>query len=186
MNAELLLQHFNRISEAPDAVTRLRRFVLDLAVRGKLVKQDPNDEPLVERLKHIQAGNGLGRKGEGGAISPKPNEIWSIPASWCFLPLEALSGDSGVFSDGDWVESKDQDPNGGVRLVQLADVGNLCAAVSWKPCSTKSFLSVAAMSCATPARGLNRHGPATLLCRSCLSSGRDNSRDGAQSLEYHR
>ena len=104
MNAELLLQHFNRISEAPDAVTRLRRFVLDLAVRGKLVKQDPNDEPLVERLKHIQAGNGLGRKGEGGAISPKPNEIWSIPASWCFLPLEALSGDSGVFSDGDWVE----------------------------------------------------------------------------------
>ena len=29
----------------------------------------------------------------------------------------------GQFSDGDWVESKDQDPTGGVRLTQLADVG---------------------------------------------------------------
>ena len=27
-------------------------------------------------------------------------------------------------SDGDWVESKDQDPAGDVRLIQLADVGD--------------------------------------------------------------
>jgi type I restriction enzyme S subunit len=39
MNADQLLKHFERISEAPDAVARLRRFVLDLAVRGKLVAQ---------------------------------------------------------------------------------------------------------------------------------------------------
>lgn len=32
--------------------------------------------------------------------------------------------DDGVFIDGDWVESKDQDPNGEVRLIQLADVGD--------------------------------------------------------------
>ncbi|MDG1333025.1 MAG: restriction endonuclease subunit S [Crocinitomicaceae bacterium] len=30
----------------------------------------------------------------------------------------------GLFSDGDWVESKDQDPDGEVRLVQLADIGD--------------------------------------------------------------
>jgi type I restriction enzyme S subunit len=41
MNPERLLQHFDRISEAPDAVAHLRRFILDLAVRGKLVEQDP-------------------------------------------------------------------------------------------------------------------------------------------------
>lgn len=29
-----------------------------------------------------------------------------------------------VFVDGDWVESKDQDPNGDVRLIQLADIGD--------------------------------------------------------------
>ena len=50
MNPECLLQHFERISEAPDAIPRLRRFILDLAVRGKLVEQDPSDEPAAELL----------------------------------------------------------------------------------------------------------------------------------------
>lgn len=35
---------------------------------------------------------------------------------------EHLEG--GLFTDGDWVESKDQDPTGDVRLIQLADVGD--------------------------------------------------------------
>ena len=55
MNAEHLLAHFDRIADAPDAIPRLRRFVLDLAVRGKLVPQDPNDEPASELLKRIAA-----------------------------------------------------------------------------------------------------------------------------------
>ena len=55
MHAERLLQRFDRISEAPDAISRLRQFILDLAVRGKLVEQDPSDEPASELLKRIQA-----------------------------------------------------------------------------------------------------------------------------------
>ncbi len=55
MNPAQWLAHFDRISEAPDAIPRLRRFILDLAVRGKLVEQDPNDEPAAELLKRIQA-----------------------------------------------------------------------------------------------------------------------------------
>ena len=43
------------VAEAPDAIARLRRFVLDLAVRGKLVEQDPADEPAAELLKRIAA-----------------------------------------------------------------------------------------------------------------------------------
>ncbi|MFA5890959.1 MAG: restriction endonuclease subunit S [Actinomycetota bacterium] len=35
---------------------------------------------------------------------------------------ELLEG--GLFIDGDWIESKDQDPQGEVRLIQLADVGD--------------------------------------------------------------
>jgi type I restriction enzyme, S subunit len=53
MNAERVLAHYERIADAPDAIARLRRFVLDLAVRGKLVQQDPNDEPASELLKRI-------------------------------------------------------------------------------------------------------------------------------------
>lgn len=53
MNPERLLRLFDRVAEAPDAVARLRRLVLDLAVRGKLVEQHPDDEPaeiLLDRL----------------------------------------------------------------------------------------------------------------------------------------
>ena len=55
MNADRLFALYDRVAEAPDAVGRLRRFVLDLAVRGKLVKQDPADEPASELLKRISA-----------------------------------------------------------------------------------------------------------------------------------
>ena len=34
-----------------------------------------------------------------------------------------LVAPNGLFCDGDWIEKKDQDMNGGVRLIQLADVG---------------------------------------------------------------
>src|SRR5260370_38949371 len=54
MNRDLLLNHFDRISEAPDAIPRLRRFILDLALRGKLVEQNSSDEPAAELLRGIQ------------------------------------------------------------------------------------------------------------------------------------
>ena len=53
MNAERLLAHYEQIADAPDAIARLRRFILDLAVRGKLVPQDASDEPASELLKRI-------------------------------------------------------------------------------------------------------------------------------------
>lgn len=39
-----------------------------------------------------------------------------------YVTLKELSND-GLFKDGDWIESKDQDENGNVRLLQLADIG---------------------------------------------------------------
>jgi type I restriction enzyme S subunit len=53
MNADRLLAHYEQIADAPDAIARLRRFILDLAVRGKLVPQDPDDEPASELLKQF-------------------------------------------------------------------------------------------------------------------------------------
>ncbi|MDD4024998.1 MAG: restriction endonuclease subunit S [Kiritimatiellae bacterium] len=49
---------------------------------------------------------------------------YQLPKSWSWATISELVGDAGVFIDGDWVESKDQDPQGGVRLIQLADVGD--------------------------------------------------------------
>ncbi|MCK6546338.1 restriction endonuclease subunit S [Myxococcota bacterium] len=38
--------------------------------------------------------------------------------------LPEIVGDQGLLTDGDWVESKDQDSQGTIRLTQLADVGD--------------------------------------------------------------
>ena len=83
MNPEQLLAHFERIGDAPDAIPRLRRFILDLAVRGKLVEQDPKDEPASELLKRIQAEKARLAK-EGKINLEKP----PIPASANDLPFD--------------------------------------------------------------------------------------------------
>jgi type I restriction enzyme, S subunit len=87
MNHAQLLEHFERISGAPDAIQRLRRFILDLAVRGKLVEQDPNDEPAMEFLKGVQAEKERWVK-EGKIRKDKP--LPPIPEN--ALPFELPSG----------------------------------------------------------------------------------------------
>lgn len=47
----------------------------------------------------------------------------ALPRGWARATLPELIGVDGIFSDGDWVETKDQDPAGDVRLTQLADIG---------------------------------------------------------------
>jgi type I restriction enzyme S subunit len=49
------VRHFDLIAKAPDGVARLRELILTLAVQGKLVPQDPSDEPASELLKKIRA-----------------------------------------------------------------------------------------------------------------------------------
>lgn len=101
MSVDVLVREFDRIGDTPKAVVRLRSFVLDLAVSGKLVV--PQSSP----------GNLL--------ASDLP---WAVPQTWTVSQLSDLAGPEGIFIDGDWVESKDQDPDGDVRLTQLADVGS--------------------------------------------------------------
>jgi type I restriction enzyme S subunit len=52
--------------------------------------------------------------------------VMKVPQNWMLTTIESLISFDGIFVDGDWVESKDQDPNGDVRLIQLADIGDGC------------------------------------------------------------
>jgi len=52
---ELLFGHFDKLSAAPDAIDLLRSFILDLAVRGRLLDQNTQDEPAFQLLKRIEA-----------------------------------------------------------------------------------------------------------------------------------
>jgi type I restriction enzyme S subunit len=91
LNAERLLSHYERIADAPDAIARLRRFVLDLAVRGKLVPQDPRDEPASELLKRIEkekerlAKSGAIRAQKDLAAASEPP--FRIPTMWAWSRL---------------------------------------------------------------------------------------------------
>lgn len=83
--ADRLLALYDRVAEAEDAIPRLRRFVLDLAVRGKLLEQDPTDEPAAELLKRIAKEKA--RLAKAKAIrSPKPQEPIEAIELPCALP----------------------------------------------------------------------------------------------------
>jgi type I restriction enzyme S subunit len=85
MNPDWLLKHFDQISEAPDAVPRLRRFILDLAVRGKLVPQDPSEgsaDSVIEEINKTRQ-----RLIAEGKLSPRFGAIahngpFVIPSGW--------------------------------------------------------------------------------------------------------
>ena len=47
-----------------------------------------------------------------------------VPPGWIYATVGDVVTSDGIFTDGDWVETKDQDPNGDVRLIQLADIGD--------------------------------------------------------------
>lgn len=110
-------------------MSRLRRFVLDLAVRGKLVEQDPGDEPASELLKRIAAEKArLVKAGEirkprdranGDAIVPP----FDIPGSWCWCRLDTV----GAIIGGGTPSASDPEnfakPGDGIPWLTPADLG---------------------------------------------------------------
>lgn len=88
MTADVLLGEFDRICEAPDAIPHLRRFILDLAVRGKLVPQDSSDEPATELLKRIAAERHRrtnvreGIKSDASEAADLAAAPFSLPPGW--------------------------------------------------------------------------------------------------------
>jgi type I restriction enzyme S subunit len=52
VSPDTLLQHFDAVADAPTGVQKLRELILQLAVRGKLVPQDPSDEPALSKSEH--------------------------------------------------------------------------------------------------------------------------------------
>ena len=127
MSPAQLLSHFDRISEAPDASPRLRRFILDLAVRGKLVEQDPRDEPAPELLKRIQEEKEqLILKGEYRRQKPLPDAhaedaLFKCPGSWRWTPLGTVTSITQGFAfPSERFSSNKED---GPPLIKIGDIG---------------------------------------------------------------
>ena len=98
MKADHLLTLYDRVAEAPDAIARLRRFVLDLAVRGKLVDQNPEDDPASELLKRIAAEKARLWKADEirkpRAVDPLNSDDlpFPLPVGWEWTQIAHLGG----------------------------------------------------------------------------------------------
>lgn len=91
-----LVRHFDLIAQAPGGVARLRELILTLAVQGKLVPQDPRDEPASELLQKIRAEKDQ-LIAEGKIKRDKPlDEIadqekpFELPDGWIWTSLAAV------------------------------------------------------------------------------------------------
>ena len=67
------------------AIQKLRAKVLDLAIHGKLVPQDPSDEPAIELLKRINPSF------VSCDTSHYPNLLFEIPDNWVWVKLGDIS-----------------------------------------------------------------------------------------------
>lgn len=93
MHNTLLLQQFDLLATAPGGVAKLRELILTLAVQGKLVPQDPSDEPASELLKRIRAEKDR-LMAEGKIKRDKPlapigedEQPFGLPSGWEWVRL---------------------------------------------------------------------------------------------------
>jgi type I restriction enzyme S subunit len=102
MNVSTLLDNFDLLADAPNAAAKMRELVLQLAVQGRLVRQDPNDEPAL---------NNSGRNGELSA-----HGLFEIPEQWSWTQLWQLADINGGFA----FKSSDYSDDG-TRIVRISD-----------------------------------------------------------------
>lgn len=88
----LLTDNLPLLVGAPNGIKKLRELILELAVRGKLVPQDPNDEPAGELLKRIAAEKKeLSPKVKKSSEAPIGAVAFELPESWCWASFGDIS-----------------------------------------------------------------------------------------------
>ncbi|MBF0142914.1 MAG: restriction endonuclease subunit S [Magnetococcales bacterium] len=138
MTPKTFLENFGHMAGTPGAVKRLRELILQLAVQGKLVPQDPNDEPASELLKKIMEEKArLVREGKIRVPKPlppiKPEEVpFEVPEGWEWVLLgnmgELINGDRSknypnrneyVDSGVPWINTGHIDPDGSLNMGRM-------------------------------------------------------------------
>lgn len=98
-----IAEHFDTLFTTEDSIDRLKQTILQLAVMGKLVPQDPNDEPASELLKKIAAEKAqLIKEGKIKKDKPLPETTenkkkFEIPKGW---ELTYLQNVCSLITDG--------------------------------------------------------------------------------------
>ena len=102
--SEFVVGNFDCLSVDVNQITRLRQFILDLAIRGKLVEQNPDDESAEELL--IQVARIQSRK-QSRELTDLASEYqnFALPAQWIWVP--ATYPANVVSSHGKQIKTKD-------------------------------------------------------------------------------
>tara|TARA_B100002052_G_scaffold295210_1_gene321269 strand:+ start:4576 stop:5427 length:852 start_codon:yes stop_codon:yes gene_type:complete len=132
MNAERLIELYDRIADSPDAVNRLRRFVLDLAVRGRLSEPNSSDGSSFELLSRLKSARTeliaskqiRARQGKEPRLHAVPFEV---PSYWQWTALGTVfQYDAGIkvnparLAPKEWLlELEDIEKNSGRLLAKL-------------------------------------------------------------------
>ena len=124
MDLNTFLDHFDTIAEAPSGIAKLKALILDLAVQGKLVPQNPEDETAIkalERMQHEKVGTiqteGYRTKNKKSSLRSDEYEIaFPLPQGWALAQLDDLC----IF-----IDYRGQTPpkvNSGIRLITAKNV----------------------------------------------------------------
>jgi type I restriction enzyme S subunit len=95
-NWQRLAEHFDALFTSESSLNALKQTILQLAVMGKLVPQDPNDEPASELLKRIEQerarleAKGMIKKSKPMLPVEDHERQHSIPALWEYVRLQDL------------------------------------------------------------------------------------------------
>jgi type I restriction enzyme S subunit len=122
----MLLSNLNLLATAPIGVARLRELILTLAVQGKLVPQDPNDEPASELLKKIRAekdrliAEGKIKRDKPLAEIAEDEQPFALPSGWQWVRFDELTHPLKPIAYGVLVPGPDVET--GVPFVRIADL----------------------------------------------------------------
>jgi type I restriction enzyme, S subunit len=86
VTVDMLFVEFTRLNDAPGALSRLREFTLDLALRGRLVDQRTTDEPIDELMGRIASAMHAEPRSIHSAGRGEPRPAF-IPATWAWVRL---------------------------------------------------------------------------------------------------
>jgi type I restriction enzyme S subunit len=117
-NWQRIAEHFDALFTTESSVNELKQTLLQLAVMGKLVPQDPNDEPASELLKRIQAekakliAEGKIKKEKPLASITEEEKPFELPVGWEWARLIDII----KISSGDGLTSDQMDKTGEIPV----------------------------------------------------------------------
>lgn len=91
MNLDLLLKNFDLIAEMPGGVARLRELILELAVSGKLVKQDPEDGNASDLIDRIVKDRNKNSTQMLEAEELVEDGLYALPKGWVWARFSSIA-----------------------------------------------------------------------------------------------